>query len=119
MKRTVAPRILALVILLPGSLVSQQTGSPVLLPGTALRVPLPAGWKLEPPRRPPQLHLLTTTTEPRYELWVSQSTPKTTGCFVRSHGLARGGRFEETFYCFSTTGSSLEPRVRPHVVCLI
>jgi len=79
MKKTVTLPILALAILLPGSLVSRQTGSPVQLPGTALQVQLPAGWKLEPPRQPPQLHLLTTTTEPRYELWVSQTTPKTTG----------------------------------------
>src|SRR5688572_5227808 len=59
--------------------VSQQATGPVQLPGTALRVQLPTGWRLDPPRQPPQLHLLTTTTEPRYELWVAQTVPKVGG----------------------------------------
>ena len=78
-ERTGTLWILTLTILFPGSMVSRQAGGPVQLTGTALRVQLPTGWKLEPPRQPPQPHLLTTTSEPRYELWVSQTTPKTIG----------------------------------------
>ena len=69
---------LVMALLLPGSLLPQQAIVPVQLPGTVLRVQLPSGWRLDPPRQPPQQHLLITTTEPRYELWVSQ-TLKTGG----------------------------------------
>jgi TonB family protein len=99
-------RILALAVLLPGSLVSQQTGSPVQLPGTALRVQLPAGWKLDPPRQPPQLHLLTTTAEPRYELWVSQTTPKTIGYSC----MDLIGSMQAVMQSAPGMGSAIQPR---------
>lgn len=56
-----------------------QERQAVLLPGTMLRVTLPPGWRLDPPRLPPQLHTLTSTSAPRYEMWVSQTNPQTVG----------------------------------------
>jgi TonB family protein len=106
MKTTGKPWILALAILLPGSLVSQQTGSPVQLLGTALRVQLPAGWKLEPPRQPSQQHLLTTTAEPRYELWVSQTTPKTIGYSC----MDLIGSTQSAMQSVPGLGSAIQPR---------
>jgi len=79
MRRTAPIWILSILAMFPGSLESQQSAGPVLLPGTTLRVQLPPGWKLEPPRLQTQQHLLTTTGDPRYELWLSQTTPRSAG----------------------------------------
>ena len=56
-----------------------QERQAVLLPGTMLRVTLPSGWRLDPPRLPPQLHTVTSTSALRYEMWVSQTNPQTIG----------------------------------------
>ena len=73
------PWLLAIAVMFPGGMVSQQAEAPIQLPGTTLRVLLPTGWKLEPPRLSNQQHLLTTNGEPRYELWVSQTTQQSFG----------------------------------------